>query len=91
MTSFETELAARLKAIREETLFRELRKIDGPQSPCLQVGGGDWLNFSSNDYLSLATHPALKEAAVKAVERYGAGSGASRLISGSLAAHHELE
>ena len=49
------------------------------------------LNFSSNDYLGLANEPCLKEAAVKAVERFGAGAGASRLISGSLAPYHELE
>ena len=53
--------------------------------------GRTLLNFSSNDYLGLANEPALKEAAIKAVERYGAGAGASRLICGSLAPHHELE
>jgi 8-amino-7-oxononanoate synthase len=49
------------------------------------------LNFSSNDYLGLANHPALREASIKAVELYGAGSGASRLICGSLRPHIELE
>lgn len=49
------------------------------------------LNFSSNDYLGLANEPRLKEAAIKAVEKFGAGAGASRLICGSLAPHHELE
>lgn len=53
--------------------------------------GRPLLNFSSNDYLGLANHPALKEAAARAVEKYGCGSGASRLICGSLAPHHELE
>src|SRR5262249_38641617 len=48
-------------------------------------------NFSSNDYLGLANHPALKNAAAEAAWRFGAGSGASRLICGSLAPHHELE
>ena len=57
----------------------------------LRLDGRELLNFSSNDYLGLAQHPALAEAAVKAVERFGTGSGASRLVCGSLAVHHELE
>jgi glycine C-acetyltransferase/8-amino-7-oxononanoate synthase len=50
-----------------------------------------FLNFSSNDYLGLANDPSLKKAAVRAVKKFGAGSGASRLICGSLAPHHKLE
>ena len=65
--------------------------MDSPQSPRLQIAGKELINFSSNDYLGLANHPRLKEAAVRAVEKFGAGSGASRLICGSLAPHHELE
>jgi len=72
-------------------LYRELRRIDSPQLPHPHVEGQWVLNFSSNDYLGLANDPLLKEAAIRAVERYGAGSGASRLICGSLAPHHELE
>ena len=53
--------------------------------------GRSLLNFSSNDYLGLAGHPALREAAIRSVERFGAGCGASRLICGSLAPFHELE
>ena len=81
----------RLDAIREQGLLRELRRVDSPQCPRIEIGGRTLLNFSSNDYLGLANHPALKEAAIKAVERFGAGAGASRLICGSLAPHHELE
>ena len=55
------------------------------------MGGRSFLNFSSNDYLGLATHPALKEAATRATKKFGAGAGASRLICGSLAPHRELE
>jgi 8-amino-7-oxononanoate synthase len=91
MTDFERELAQRLDALREQGLFRELRRVDAPQSPRLEIGGRTLLNFSSNDYLGLANEPALKEAAIRAVERFGAGAGASRLICGSLAPHHELE
>src|SRR5260221_2900561 len=91
MTSFDDELKQRLAAIHGQNLFRELRRVDSPQSPRIKIGGKTFLNFSSNDYLGLANHPALKEAAVKAVEKFGAGAGASRLICGSLAPFHELE
>src|ERR1041385_5029240 len=91
MNSFDRELTARLDAIREQGLYRDLRGVDSAQGPRLQMPERDVLNFSSNDYLGLANHPALKEAAIRTVEKFGAGSGASRLICGSLAPHHELE
>ncbi|MBI5773903.1 MAG: 8-amino-7-oxononanoate synthase [Verrucomicrobia bacterium] len=91
MSGFEAELNERLRAVREQALHRELRRVDSPPSARITVGGGTLLNFSSNDYLGLANHPALKEAAIRAVEKFGAGAGASRLICGSLAPHHELE
>src|SRR5271169_352483 len=91
MNAFESELSQRLDAIRKEGLYRELRRVDSPQSSRIEINGRTLINFSSNDYLGLANHPVLKEAALKTVERFGAGSGASRLICGSLAPHHELE
>jgi len=89
--SFDAELRQRLDAIGRQGLLRELHRVDSPQGTRIQVGGQTLLNFSSNDYLGLANDPRLKEAAIKAVERFGAGAGASRLICGSLAPHHELE
>lgn len=91
MNSFDRELDRRLATLRDRGLYRELRRVDSAQSQRIEIGGRKLLNFSSNDYLGLANHPALKEAAIKAIERFGAGAGASRLISGSLAPHHELE
>ena len=91
MDDFNGELKRRLAALREQGLYRELRRVDSPQSPHVRVQGRTLLNFSSNDYLGLAAEPALKAAAIQAVERYGAGAGASRLICGSLAPHHELD
>ncbi|PYK65564.1 MAG: 8-amino-7-oxononanoate synthase [Verrucomicrobia bacterium] len=92
MTSdLNNDLCDRLKLLREQGLYRELRRINSPQLPHTQVDGRTLLNFSSNDYLGLANDPVLKEAAIKGIERYGAGSGASRLVCGSLAPHHELE
>jgi len=89
--SFNAELNRRLAVLREQNLFRELRRVDSPQSPRIQFAGQTFLNFSSNDYLGLANHPVLKEAAIRATEKYGAGTGASRLVCGSLATFHELE
>jgi len=91
MNSFTDELNRRLAALREQNLFRELRRVDSAPGPRIEIGGNTFLNFSSNDYLGLANHPVLKEAAIKAVEKFGAGAGASRLICGSLAPFHALE
>jgi 8-amino-7-oxononanoate synthase len=91
MNKFDHELTQRLDGIRQQGLLRELRRVDSPQSPRIEIGNRTLLNFSSNDYLGLANEPALKEAAIRAVERYGAGAGGSRLICGSLAPHQELD
>src|SRR5690606_20129344 len=61
------------------------------QSSHVIIEGRDFLAFCSNDYLGLANHPALVEAAAEGARRYGVGSGASHLISGHSRAHHELE
>jgi 8-amino-7-oxononanoate synthase len=91
MDSFSNELSQRLVAIRKQSLYRELRRVDSPQSSRVRFDGREFLNFSSNDYLGLANEPALKTAAIQAIERFGVGAGASRLICGSLAPHHELD
>jgi 8-amino-7-oxononanoate synthase len=91
VNQFDAALNERLTAIREQGLYRELRRLDSPQSPHIEIDGKPFLNFSSNDYLGLANEPTIKDAAIKAIETFGAGSGASRLICGSLAPHHELD
>ena len=91
MAGFERHLADELEAVREAGLWRELRRIESIQSNRVTVEGREYLNFSSNDYLGLAAHPALGQAAKDAVEHFGVGSGASRLVCGSLGPHHELE
>src|SRR5579862_7332476 len=91
MGDLAAELAPELAALHHAGLHRQLRRVESAQSTRIALGGKVLLNFSSNDYLGLADHPVLKEAAIQGVERYGAGSGASRLICGSLAPHHDLE
>lgn len=91
MGSFEQELLDRLQRIADENLRRQLRRVSSPQQPRAVIDGRNVLNFSSNDYLGLATHPALVEAAAQAVRDFGVGSGASRLVCGSLQPHLELE
>jgi len=91
MSNFAVKLEEKLQTIREAGLYRSLRRLDSPQTSRIELEGRQCLNFSSNDYLGLADHPALKEAAIKAIEKFGAGSGASRLICGSLGPHHELD
>jgi 8-amino-7-oxononanoate synthase len=91
MSDLNDEVGLDLAATQEQGFHRELFRVDSPQCARIQIGGRDLLNFSSNDYLGLASHPRLKEAAIHAIEKYGTGCGASRLISGSLAPHQELE
>ena len=80
-----------LQAIKDGSLYRRLRCVEGDQGPTLILDGREVINFSSNNYLGIANHPNLAAAAKQAIDRYGCGSGASRLISGNMALHEELE
>ena len=82
---------SRLDALARRSLLRRLRTIDSAPGPEVELEGRRILLFSSNNYLDLATHPRVTEAAINAVRRYGVGAGASRLVSGSLRPHRELE
>ncbi|MEA2658760.1 MAG: glycine C-acetyltransferase [Candidatus Binatota bacterium] len=83
----ETELTK----IKAAGLYRRLRRVDGDQGATLSIDGREVVNFSSNNYLGIANHPELAAAAKAAIDRYGCGSGASRLISGNMTLHEELE
>jgi 8-amino-7-oxononanoate synthase len=84
-------LTERLAEVDAANLARTLRVLESPQLPVVRHHGRDLINFSSNDYLGLATHAAVKQAALGAIETWGVGSGASRLISGTQAPHDQLE
>jgi len=86
-----TDVAARLEELRDRGLHRRLRLIDGPQGPRVLLGGRPVLLLCSNNYLGLADHPEVRSAAAEAALRWGAGAGASRLISGNMEPHRDLE
>ncbi|HSF68997.1 MAG TPA: 8-amino-7-oxononanoate synthase [Nitrospira sp.] len=81
----------RLQRLAEQSLTRRLRTLHSATGPIVDVAGQRVTLLSSNDYLGLATHPDVVRAAVRATEQYGAGAGASRLISGTLHPHTHLE
>jgi 8-amino-7-oxononanoate synthase len=85
------ELRDRLAELDSSGLRRRLRLIDGPQGPRVLLDGKPVVLLCSNNYLGLADHPRLREAAAKAAMRLGTSAGASRLISGSMSIHAELE
>ncbi len=84
-------LEAELADLKAHALLRKLRAFDTAQQPVMRTDGKELINFSSNDYLGLATEPALREAAKAAIDEYGVGAGASRLVCGTLAPHVRLE
>lgn len=84
-------VAGELQALRDASLFRSLRVAGPRQEPQMECGGRGVIAFSSNDYLGFAADPLVTEAFREGIERYGAGSGASRLTCGTMPPHVELE
>ena len=80
-----------LDGLKEAGLYNNIRTLESPQGAWLIVDGKKVLNFCSNNYLGLADHPAIIQAAKEALDRYGAGPGAVRSIAGTMALHLELE
>jgi len=80
-----------LHLLEEQGLLRQRRIVESSQGSTIRVDGRDYLSFCSNDYLGLANHPALIDAACRGAAQYGVGSGASHLITGHSEAHHKLE
>jgi 8-amino-7-oxononanoate synthase len=80
-----------LSELAQADQLRVRRIVDGPQDASMVVDGKRVVNYASNDYLGLANHPQVVEAAMRALKRYGLGAGASHLVSGHMRAHHELE
>ncbi len=85
------DIEEHLDDIRDSGLYRRMRVVSGPQGPSVLVDGRPVLLLCSNNYLGLADHPRVREAAAEAAMRYGAGAGASRLVSGNMTIHRRLE
>jgi 8-amino-7-oxononanoate synthase len=85
------EIEQRLAEIERQDLSRRLRLISGPQGPRVLLDGRPALLLCSNNYLGLADHPHVREAAAEAAMRWGVGTGASRLVSGTMTVHRRLE
>ena len=80
-----------LKKLEDQHLLRRLQTIASATGPTVTLDGRDIILLSSNNYLGLATHPTVVDAAIEATRRYGAGSGAARLVCGTLTPHEVLE
>src|SRR5262245_66611548 len=91
MSNLHDQLGAELDQTRAAGLYRTLCIVASAQGPRIQIDGREFLNFSSNDYLGLANDPILKRTATDAIEKYGVGAGASRLVCGNLQPYEELE
>ncbi len=86
-----SEILDHLEELEDRGLYRRMRMVSGPQGPRVLLDGKRVLLLCSNNYLGLADHPRVREAAARAAMRYGVGAGASRLISGNMTLHHRLE
>ncbi|HSZ14720.1 MAG TPA: 8-amino-7-oxononanoate synthase [Solirubrobacteraceae bacterium] len=86
-----SEIEQRLEELEGLGLARRLRLISGPQGPTVLVDGRPVLLLCSNNYLGLADHPSVREAAADAAKRWGVGAGSSRLVSGTMTVHRRLE
>jgi len=84
-------LGKELDALREQKLYRELRVLEDEQKARTTIDHRSVVNLSSNNYLGLTTHPRLREAALRAIEQYGVGTGSVRTIAGTMDIHMELE
>ncbi|MRX70676.1 glycine C-acetyltransferase [Bacillus lacus] len=84
-------LQAELDEMKEEGTFRTLVPLESDQGSRVTIGGKELIQLSSNNYLGLTSHPRLRQAALKSVEKYGAGTGSVRTIAGTFSMHEELE
>jgi len=86
-----TDFREELDSLKQQGLYRRTRLVEGAQQSRVRLDGREVIMLCSNNYLGLADHPLLKDAAVRAVEKFGVSSAASRLVSGTMELHQELE
>jgi glycine C-acetyltransferase len=91
-SKFTAGLEAKLQQLRDDRVYKRLNYLDSPQAARVQMEGrGEVIIFSSNNYLGLCNEPAVVEAGIEGLERYGAGTGSVRFICGTFTIHRELE
>src|SRR6202050_4329630 len=84
-------LRTQLDDLKKQGLYKKERQIQGPQGSAIRVGGREVINFCANNYLGLANHPAIVEAAHDGLRRYGYGMASVRFICGTQDPHRQLE
>ena len=80
-----------IAGLKEAGLFNTIRTIESPMDARVRIDGKELLNFCANNYLGLANHPRIRQAAKDAIDAYGVGPGAVRTIAGTMSLHVELE
>src|SRR5215471_9393954 len=90
-TFLRSSLQSQLNDIKTKGLFKRERILQGPQGSAIRVGGREVINFCANNYLGLANHPAVVEAAHEGLKKYGYGLASVRFICGTQELHKQLE
>ena len=80
-----------LESLKQQGLYRLMRRVESAQGAHVVINGRSYILMAGNNYLGLAEHREVRQAAIRAIRQYGVGSGASRLISGNMTPHEELE
>ena len=88
---FQNFLANQIESLKEKKLYKTPRILGSPAGGRVLMDGKEVINLSSNNYLGLANHPKVKQAALEAIEKWGVGAGAVRWIGGTMEVHDELE
>ena len=91
MDKLQAYLKSELDVLRAQGIFNRPRVLETEQKATVTIDGHEVITLSSNNYLGLTVHPRLREAAIKAIEKYGVGSGSVRTIAGTMTLHNELE
>src|SRR4030042_767262 len=84
-------LSQELQALKAQQMHRKCVCIESAQGPTVQIDGRQVVLFCSNNYLNLAGHPKIRQAAIEAIEKFGWGASASRLMSGNMTPHAEAD
>ncbi len=90
-SGFETWLSDQLQTLKDQNLYKVPKILESPAGGRVKMNGKEVVNLSSNNYLGLANHPKVRQAALEAIDRWGVGAGAVRWIGGTMTVHQELE